>query len=306
MTRVVVLGASGMLGSMVTDVLSGDPVLEVAGTVRSAHTADACRERLPEVDWRFFDAETDDHALRSAIDGVDWIVNAIGLTKPYVHDDDAAEVERAIRINGSFPFALAKAADAIGARVIQIGTDCVYSGAAGRYVENSPHDALDVYGKTKSLGEAALPAMRILRCSIIGPEPGPSSFLLEWVRRQPANARINGYADHLWNGVTTHAFARLCRGAIAGADAQRLQHVVPSADVTKADLLVMIARSYGRDDITVVPGPAPYAIDRTLRTEHGDANEALWRAAGYDAPPSVERMVADVAALAPRLTGLPT
>lgn len=305
MTGVVVLGASGMLGSMVTDVLAGDGRLQVAGTVRTPALSGACRERLPQVEWREYDAAGDGPSLAAALDGADWVINGIGLTKPYVNDDDPAEVERAIQVNAAFPFALARASAAIGAQVVQIATDCVYSGSVGAYVESSAHDPLDVYGKTKSLGEAALPNMHLLRCSIIGPEPKSPAFLLEWLRRQPPGTTVNGFVDHLWNGVTTYSFARLCLGIVSGgATAPRLQHVVPNGDVTKADLLVMIAEAYGRDDITVVPAKAPYPVDRTLRTESADTNAMLWAAAGYSAPPPVAEMVTEAARHAPRLSGL--
>jgi dTDP-4-dehydrorhamnose reductase len=305
MSSVVVLGASGMLGSMVTDVLARDGRWQVAGTVRSGTLAAACREQLPSVDWRVYDAAADD-GLAPAIDGSDWVVNAIGLTKPFVKDDDPTHVERAIWGNAIFPFRLAAAAEAAGANVIQIATDCVYSGEAGRYVESAPHDALDVYGKTKSLGEVRLPNMYLLRCSIIGPEPSTPRYLLEWLRGQPRGATVNGYQDHLWNGVTTFAFGRLCAGIMAGlAGEPGLQHVIPGGDVTKADLLVMLAEAYQRDDIKVVPGPSPHSIDRTLRTEHSDRNAALWAAAGYGDPPTVEAMVSELADQQPRLVNLP-
>jgi dTDP-4-dehydrorhamnose reductase len=295
-----------MLGSMVVEVLAADPSLEVAGTVRRARLVDAARDRLPQVDWRLFEASGSNASLVAAVDGADWVINAIGLTKPYVHDDDPAEVERAIHVNAAFPFELAAAAAAAGAEVIQIATDCVFSGTAGRYSESAPHDALDVYGKTKSLGEAARPPMHLLRCSIIGPEPSTSLFLLEWLRKQPKGGSVNGYTDHLWNGVTTHAFARLCHAIVTGRmTAPDLQHVIPSGDVTKADLLVKIAKAFDRGDLTVVPGPAPYAIDRTLRTEHPDRNNALWLAAGYPAPPSIDTMLQDLAKHEFRLFGLP-
>jgi dTDP-4-dehydrorhamnose reductase len=296
-----------MLGSMVVDVLSFDPSLEIAGSVRSRELGSVCRDRLPDVNWRHYDAANGDDSLAAALEGADWVINAIGLTKPYVHDDNPAEVERAVGINAAFPFILARAAEAVGAQVIQIATDCVFSGSTGGYRESSPHDALDVYGKTKSLGEVTLPNMHLLRCSIIGPEPGPPTFLLEWVRRQPAGATVTGFVDHLWNGVTTYAFARLCRGIVTGrVSAPQLQHVIPKEHVTKADLLVMIARAFGRDDVTVNRAPAPYAIDRTLRTDHPETNVALWVAAGYPEPPSVEQMIREVADYDPRLSGLPT
>lgn len=305
MSAVVVLGASGMLGSMVAEVISRDGRWAIAGTVRSDTLAAACREQLPAVEWRTFDVSLDG-GLDSAIDGASWVVNAIGLTKPFVRDDDPTDVERAIWGNALFPFRLADAAQRTGASVIQIATDCVYSGAAGGYVESSRHDALDVYGKTKSLGEARLPNMYLLRCSIIGPEPSTPRYLLEWLRGQPHGATVNGYTDHLWNGLTTLSFGRLCAGIIGGGPAEAgLQHVIPADDVTKADLLVMMATAFGRDDIAVVPGPSPHRIDRTLRTEQADRNSALWAAAGYDRPPTVEAMVSELAELTPSLTNLP-
>jgi dTDP-4-dehydrorhamnose reductase len=305
MSSVVVLGASGMLGSMVVDVLAQDGRWQVAGTVRSDTLAAACREQLPAVDWRLYDA-IQDVGLGAAIDGAAWVVNAIGLTKPFVRDNDPAHVERAIWGNAIFPFRLAAEAERTGARVIQIATDCVYSGAVGGYVESAPHDALDVYGKTKSLGEVQRPNMYLLRCSIIGPEPSTPQYLLEWLRRQPPNATVNGYTDHLWNGVTTYAFGRLCAGILEAAPNEAgLQHVIPRGDVTKADLLVTMAAAFDRQDITVVPGPSPHRIDRTLRTEHAERNDALWAAAGYATPPTVEMMVSELARQTPTLTELP-
>jgi len=305
MTRVVVLGASGMLGSMLLDVLSADGAWDIAGTVRSSELAAACRARIPDAEWRVFDVREDEASLRQSLRGADWVVNAIGLTKPHIHDDEPAEVEAAIGVNAAFPFRLAREAAAVDARVLQIVTDCVYSGSSGRYVESSPHDALDVYGKTKSLGEPRLPNVHLLRCSIIGPEPKTNAFLLEWLRGQPANARVSGYVDHLWNGVTTLTFARLCAGLVGGADVPAdLQHVIPAADVTKADLVADIARAYGRHDITIERVSAPSPVDRTLRTEHPDALGALWTAAGYTAPPSVPEMVAELATHPYRLAGL--
>jgi dTDP-4-dehydrorhamnose reductase len=302
----VVFGASGMLGSMVVDVLERDRRSDVTATVRTTDLAEASQRKLPRVDWRLYDFGDDDHSLNAALDGADWVINAIGLTKPFVNDDDPAQVERAIWGNSVFPFRLAEAAEKTGAQVIQIATDCVFSGVTGRYVESSPHDPLDVYGKTKSLGEVRLPNVHLLRSSIIGPEPSKPMFLLEWLRRQPEGATVNGYTDHLWNGVTTYAFARLCLGIIGGGSAAPgLQHVVPDGDLTKADLLVALAKAYGREDVTVVPGPSPHSIDRTLRTEAPDANAALWAGAGYASPPTVAAMVTELAGFEPRLTGLP-
>src|SRR5439155_15953271 len=153
MTKVLVLGGSGMLGSMVADLLSRNGTFEVTATVRDAALAADFGARLPRAAWRVFRFDGDPPSP-DLLDGHAWIVNAIGITKPLIRDDQPAEIERAIEVNARLPHLIGHRVRRSGARVLQIATDCVYSGRQGGYVESDAHDALDVYGKTKSLGES--------------------------------------------------------------------------------------------------------------------------------------------------------
>jgi dTDP-4-dehydrorhamnose reductase len=293
-TTVLVLGGSGMLGSMVVDVLSRDAALDVVATVRS----DELRRRMANVylnvAWEVLDPASD--LPDGLFAGRPWTVNAIGITKPLIRDDRADEIERAVDINARLPHRLARAAVRAGGRIVQIATDCVYSGARGRYSEQDAHDALDVYGKTKSLGETFHENVHHLRCSIIGPEPKDFKFLIEWFRRQPHGAKLKGFANHQWNGVTTLQFAKLCRGIIGGGvSLGHLLHVVPEGTMSKADMLHRFAGVYGRGDIAIETVEAPTVIDRTLSTGQPALNAALWKAAGYPTPPTVPEMIAEVA-----------
>jgi dTDP-4-dehydrorhamnose reductase len=309
-SKAAILGASGMLGSMLLDHLSRDPDLPLIATVRHARYAAQGQRLFPQVEWRVFDAERNAgedfaHAAATAIAGAGWVLNAIGKTKPYTHDGNPAEVEAAIRVNAQLPYLLAHAGAASGARIIQIATDCVYSGREGGYPESAPHDPLDVYGKSKSLGECLLPNVANLRCSIIGPEPGRHMFLLEWLRRQPPGARIKGFTNHAWNGVTTLQFARLCQGIMRENLAlPRLLHIVPRDTISKAGLLECLQREYRRPDIRIEHAAVPTPLDRTLQTQQAALNEMLWRAAGYAGAPTVPGMVREVAACEYRLEGV--
>jgi dTDP-4-dehydrorhamnose reductase len=279
---------------MVVDVLSRDPEMAVTATVRTSVLAESFQTLYPNVRWTIFDGLRSDSSA-PVLSGQAWIVNAIGITKPLIRDDNPGEIETAIAINSVLPNEMGRRAVETGATVLQIATDCVYSGAKGAYVETDPHDALDVYGKSKSLGETYLPSVRHLRCSIIGPEPKDFKFLIEWFRRQPRGAQVNGFLNHRWNGVTTLHFARLCLGVIRQCtDLPRLQHVLPSGDVTKAEMLLEFARAYDRSDIKIKHVEAQTVIDRTLATRDASMNEALWRAAGYKRPPSVGEMIAEL------------
>ncbi len=305
-TRVLVLGASGMLGSMAADYLARDAGLELTAAVRSPEYLARGRRLIPGIRWELYDAvEAAAPDGPSVLEGQAWVVNAIGIVKPLIRDDNAGEVERAIRVNALWPHELAKRARLAGARVIQVATDCVYSGEKGRYTEKDAHDPTDVYGKTKSLGEVRAPDVLHLRCSLVGPEPRPHRSLLGWFLSREAGATVPGYVNHRWNGLTTLSFARICRGLIAGdSRISGLRHVVPAGSVTKRELLGLFAAHFRRPDIVIEPREAGAVIDRTLATEDPEANAGLWRGAGYAAPPSVADMVAELAAFDYRLGSL--
>lgn len=289
-----ILGCSGMLGSIVMDYCSKDETISVVGTIRDKSVASS---KYPSVEWRSLDAETATvDEIAAVLKDVDWAINCIGIIKPYIHDDNAKETETALRVNALFPHLLAKAAEKTGTKVIQIATDCVYSGAKGKYTENDPFDALDVYGKTKNLGEVYSPNVFHLRCSIIGPEIKSHLSLMDWFLNQPKDAELNGYTNHEWNGVTTLQYAKLSLGVVKNnIELGHIQHVIPTSTIAKSDLLKSFAKEFGREDIKINPVAADKVIDRTLSTVNEDGNLKLWQAAGYKIPPTVEEMVAEVA-----------
>ena len=94
-----------------------------------------------------------------------------------------------------------------------VPTDCVFSGEVGGYFEDSFQDAKDIYGKTKIGGEAEHSEKYLLRGSIVGPERGEGKSLLNWFLSQNSN-KVNGFIDHMWNGITTLNFAKIVDGMI--------------------------------------------------------------------------------------------
>jgi dTDP-4-dehydrorhamnose reductase len=289
MSTVLILGASGMLGNAVLKEFSNFQG-ELVATTRAGKSvnADSC---VTSID---FDAATDDLETAFPIP-VDYVINCIGIIKPYINDTDAEQTAAALEVNGAFPNRLEAWASKRGAKVIQIATDCVFSGSKGNYLESDEHNALDVYGKSKSIGEANGASMMHLRVSIIGPEVERSSSLLEWVRNQPTNAEISGYLDHFWNGITSMHFAKIARGIIEnGLFEQGVFHVLPKDRVTKSELVSLIAKYLGRSDIKVSPTLTGANINRTLDTIYPAKNRAFWVSAGYSSPPSIEQMVSEV------------
>jgi len=285
MTKVLILGSTGMLGSAITQAMEGSP-FEVLTASRSTGI-------------RFDAGDLNSDALlqEAGISSGDWIINCVGLTKARIDQQSALSRAAAVRLNFDFPDNLAIAAGERGSRILQVATDCVFSGETGGYNENSPHDAEDVYGKTKSLGEVPSDNVMHLRCSLIGPEQGRNSLFFEWVRQQAQNANVTGFTDHLWNGLTSQAFGRIARGVISeNLFAAGVQHLVPADVVTKAELVKLELNALGRNDVTVSAKVTGGPVDRTLTTLFPAKNQDLFAAAGYSKLPSIDQMVKEACA----------
>ena len=285
--KIVVLGSSGMLGREVTRVLQNHN-LDVMPTVRSGNLT-GTQVRL--------DFNSGGEVLReffSRIDKTDYVINCIGMIKQKFRPEN--EIRDSVIVNSILPAQLNSCATEFDFRVIQIATDCVFSGIEGNSCESTPHDASDLYGVTKSLGEITSERYLNLRCSIIGEEEKTNFSLYNWLLSQPMNAEINGYVDHYWNGLTTYSFARIVTGIISeGSFISGTRHVVPADVHTKYKLLQLISNVNNRQDLVINSHESGTKVDRSLSTEHEDFNTQLWRHAGYSGMPTIEHMIREFA-----------
>jgi len=197
----------------------------------------------------------------------DVIVNCIGIIKPFINES----LINSIKVNALFPHQLAKSCQNKSIKLIHITTDCVFSGQDGQYREHSHHDCIDLYGKTKSLGEPAHNAM-VLRTSIIGEEIHKQASLIAWAKSQ-AGETVNGFNNHQWNGITTTQYAKICQTILdQHLYHEGLFHIFSNA-ITKYHLLYLLNNQFDLN-LTIKNIEAPQAIDRTLSTVH-DLNARL-------------------------------
>lgn len=289
MIKVLILGSTGMLGLAVVEAFkefNGDVIATARSGAQQSHY-------LPTIK---FDAETISlESLPVKWAKGDYIINCIGIIKSEIEEESPESVKSAKKINTDFSVELARFAEKRGLRVIQIATDCVFSGRAGGYVESSPHDPTDVYGKTKSAGESDSKNVQHLRVSIIGPENRGFTSLYEWVKRQPRNATVSGFVNHRWNGIPAKHFGRIARAIIENnLWVAGVQHILPKDSVTKAELVRLIADHLGRRDIKVTLGNGPASIDRTLSSVHKQYNRLVWFHAGYPNLPTIAELVSEI------------
>jgi dTDP-4-dehydrorhamnose reductase len=273
MTRVLILGGSGMLGHMVFRVLAAAPEIDAFATLRG----DAAR--------RFFGAALQDR-LVGGVDALDTdaltaclarlrpqvVVNCVGLVKQL---GAATDPLAALPVNALLPHRLARLCALLGARLVHVSTDCVFRGDRGGYTERDRPDAEDLYGRSKLLGEVDAPHAVTLRTSIIGRELGTRHGLVEWFLG--AAGPVRGFTRAVFSGLTTGELARvILRHVLPDRALNGVLHVA-AAPVSKHDLLLLLREAYGRDT-EILPDAGP-AIDRSL-------DGSLFRAAtGYVAPP---------------------
>jgi dTDP-4-dehydrorhamnose reductase len=253
MKKVLLLGATGMLGSAVYGVLRKKydmvlairnieklPLLEKAyGEANGATIVPFNGTQIYQdyIEKRGFPGDFLTEFLERVGD-VDHVINAIGVTIPFAMRDPGAT----FFVNGALPHILARC---FGEKLIHITTDCVYNGKTGfPYDENSPKSPVDVYGISKSLGEPT--ECLTIRTSIIGRELDGFTGLLEWFLQQGGQT-ITGFAEHYWNGITARQFGILCDQIMNSRDdhPRRGVYHVFSNVVSKYEMLLAFQRKYG-------------------------------------------------------------
>jgi dTDP-4-dehydrorhamnose reductase len=250
--KIYVFGYKGMLGRYIYARLKSADI-DVIGISRNELDATA-----------FNETQLKSALFHKGLKRNDVIINCMGTIKPQV---DKLGIITAIKVNSLFPHYLSNVCEKEGYKMIHITTDCVFSGINGPYSENNPHDCIDVYGKTKSLGEPE--NCTIIRTSIIGEEIGQSRSLIEWVKSMNGKT-INGYTNHKWNGITCFQMAKIFEDIIVNDKYwMGVRHIYSPNVMTKFELVTSIVDIHDLN-IEITPTEAAAKCDRSLVTIYND------------------------------------
>ncbi len=276
--KVLVLGASGLIGSTTLRVLSERSDWQVYGSIRS----DSIRPFLPKISADKLISNLDVDNLSSIIQTIneirpDVVINCIGATK---HKKEGNSPLNAIELNSLLPHRLAQVCTLAKARFIHISTDCVFSGKVGFYSESSFADADDVYGRSKALGEVTYGGALTLRTSTIGHELQSNYGLLNWFLSQESSCK--GFSKAIFSGLPTVVFAQIIRDVVLkNTQLTGLYHVA-AEPINKYDLLQLIAKIYKKE--INIECDDNFIIDRSL-----DASK-FNQATGYN-PPTWQNLI---------------
>ena len=210
------------------------------------------------------------------------VVNAVGIVKQRPESQDAI---LSIEVNSLLPHRLALDCRAIGARLVHLSTDCVFSGERGQYRESDRPDPGDLYDRSKLLGEVSGENAITLRTSMIGLGLYRKSNLVDWFLAQ--RGRVQGYRNAIFSGLTTAEISRVVSSIIERHPAASGLYHLSAAPISKLELLTKL-RQRLELNLEIVPVDAP-RIDRSL-------DSSRFRAAFGYAPPSWDQMLDELAA----------
>lgn len=172
----------------------------------------------------------------------DVVINCAGVIK---HSDEAKDYLKVLLLNTVLPHCLARLSANLNARLIHFSTDCVFTGSKGNYEEIDFPDALDLYGRSKLLGEVNYSNTITLRTSLIGHELNKAKNLVEWFLCQ--NGEIKGYDKVIFSGLPTLEIAKVIdEYIIPNIKLEGLYHL-SSQPISKYKLLLLIKDIYNKN-----------------------------------------------------------
>ncbi|MEB1142868.1 SDR family oxidoreductase [Citrobacter freundii] len=257
--KILIVGANGMLGSSLLRYFSSIGGYEVLGTTRNIVVAEQLEQKLNVKIIDNVDA-TDFKRLESVVEEhkPNIVLNCVGIIKQL---DAAKNNILSIEINSLLPHKLAQLCSVHNAKLIHFSTDCIFKGTKGNYVEDDESDAIDLYGKSKFLGEVGYDGHLTLRTSIIGHELESNHSLVDWFLSQKNS--VTGFTNAIFSGLPTCYMAEVIHKYVLPNNLSGLFHL--SVDpISKYDLLNIIKKVYGKN-IDIKPAD-DFRIDRSLNS----------------------------------------
>ena len=251
MKKILIIGVKGMAGHMLYNYFTESKLYDVYGLARNINSGS-----------QLFNLDVSDTTqLKSLLaeNQFDYVVNCIGI----LNNDAEDFPSKAIWFNSYFPHYLEEITKKTKTKIIHISTDCVFSGKEGGYTENDIKNGIGFYAQSKALGELTNEKDVTIRTSIIGPELNQNGIgLFHWFMCQSDDAKLSGYTNAFWSGLTTLELAKIIV-EIIGQNISGLIQVVPSPKIDKYNLISLFNSIYKNGKIAI-EADGNYHVDKSL------------------------------------------
>ena len=274
MTRILLTGAGGMLGSDLAQVLSDHDVIAVTRA---------------ELDI------TDADAVEEAVSGADLVVNAAAYTAV---DDAETHRDEAFAINEQGPRNLAIAAKKAGARLIHVSTDYVFDGeATAPYAENTLRNPASVYGQSKAAGEVAIQAEHqdgsiIVRTAWLYGQHGPN-FPKTMLRLAETKDSVSVVTDQIGQPTWSMDLAQWIRNLIDSPVQSGVFHGTNSGHTSWFEFAREVYRLAGLDPERIQPTTSDQFVRPAPRPSWSVLSHDAWTKAGLALPRPWEKALAE-------------
>ena len=279
MTRIMVTGACGLLG------------LNLALQAAEQHTVIGV-DRLDMLNIDSFEMQKVDllasGAVAHVLDDVqpDWVIHCAALA-----DVDACEdqLELAQQLNADLPGILAKETARRGLHMVHLSTDAVFDGVRGNYRETDDPNPLNIYARTKLLGEQAVLDNDInaivARVNFYGwSRTGNRSLAEFFFNNLKAGNPINGFRDIFFCPLLANDLAEILLKMLA-AGLHGLYHVVSPEQLSKYQFGVQLAEMFSFDPALITPISVQQSRLSASRSPKLTLNtDKLTQALGHSAP----------------------
>lgn len=255
--KILILGATGMLGHMLMMHLIKNKKIEVYGTARQLKLI----KNFKKFNFKLIKLDVSNFSnLERCIKRIkpDYIINCVGIIKQKI---TSRMKKKIYLINTILPNFLNFLSFKNNLNLIHISTDCVFDGKSGNYDEKKKPNAQDVYGLSKSKGEVLSANSLTLRTSIIGHELGADHSLMDWFLNSKGS--VQGYKKAFFSGVTTLELSKFIEQILFKKFKNGLFNL-GGYKISKFDLLLKIKKIYGKD--INIYSTNNFKIDRSLNS----------------------------------------
>jgi len=254
--RILVLGASGMAGHTIT-LYFQEKGYDVSTLTQNHFSVFANKNIVLDV----FEREKLENIINEG--DFDAIINCVGILNEFANNNP----DKAIYLNSYLPHYLSNLTKNTKTKIIQMSTDCVFSGKKGQYAEYDFKDGETFYDRSKALGEIDNNKDLTFRNSIIGPDINENGIgLFNWFMKQ--DKPIKGYSRAMWTGVTTVTLARAMEQAIV-QNLTGIYNLVNNQSISKYELLQLFNMYFRKSSVKIEKNDE-VKIDKSLLRTRSD------------------------------------